>query len=124
MNLLPASIVSHEAEGTVFDLCGQRTRLSVDPAVAKIAPGTGVTVGIRPRAFLLEDASGGQGLSVRIDLIEPMGAETLVHAMAEDTDVRVVVDRTQKVKEGDQLHIEVKPGQALVFNADEKLVTT
>jgi ABC-type sugar transport system ATPase subunit len=124
MNLLPAKLISHQKDSTTFELCSQSATLSVDPAVADIKPGSDVTIGIRPRAFKLQTKSSKRSLSVKIDLIEPMGAETLVHAMAGDTDVRVVVDRSQKVAEGDQLHIEVKPAQTLVFGKNEKLVSS
>ncbi len=124
MNLLSAKLISCDGNAAVFDLCGQRVALSVDPAVAGIAAGSDVTVGIRPRAFVLESESSDRGLSVNIDLIEPMGAETLIHAMAGDTDVRIVVSRSQKLAEGENLHIVSKPDQTLVFGSDERLVTS
>jgi multiple sugar transport system ATP-binding protein len=123
MNLLPAKLNSYQNGVAEFELCGQAVALPVDPAVASLAPGSDVVVGIRPRAFVLEERSSDRGLSVKIDLVEPMGAETLVHAMAGDIDVRVVVARSQKLAEGDQLHIVGKPGQTLVFGPDERLVS-
>ncbi len=122
MNLIPATLISYEDGMGKFELCGQVASLQVNKKVADLSPGTDVTVGIRPRAFDLENASSDNGLSVEIDLIEPMGAETLVHAAAGDTDVRVVIDRSTKVSVGEHLHVVNKPGQALVFGSDERLV--
>jgi hypothetical protein len=53
-----------------------------------------------------------------------MGAETLVHALADDTDVRVVVDRTRKLDVGEHLHIVSKLHQTLVFGPDGRLMTS
>ncbi len=124
MNLLPGTLTGYQDGIAQFDLCDQRVGLAVDPAVAELPPGSDVTVGIRPRAFELEGESSDRGLSVVIDLIEPMGAETLVHALAGDTDVRVVVDRTTKLAVGEHLHIVSKPYQTLVFGPDERLVAS
>lgn len=122
MNLLPATLISCSEGMGEFELSGQRARLAVDPAVDRLAPGTAVTIGIRPRAFTLESEASNRGLSVEVDLIEPMGAETLIHAMADGTDVRCVVDRSTKFKIGEKLHLANKPNQTLVFDADERLV--
>ncbi len=124
MNLISAKLISTEGGITTFELCGQRAAFKVDPKVAELSPGSEVTIGIRPRAFELQSASSDQGLSVRVDLIEPMGAETLIHAMAGDTDVRVVVDRTKRMTIGENLHIISKPDQALVFDKKGRLVTS
>lgn len=124
MNLLPAKVISHEGDKTCFEMCGQQATLLVDKAVASLPLGSEVTVGIRPRAFELESESSLQGLSAIVDLIEPMGAETLVHAIAGETDLRIVVDRSIRYNIGDRLHVVSKPGQALVFNSEERRVTS
>lgn len=124
MNLLPAKIVSHEGDKTCFEMCGQQATLVVDTAVANLPSGSDVTVGIRPRAFELESESSLQGLSATVDLIEPMGAETLVHAIAGETDVRIVVERSKRFSLGDNLHVVSKPGQALVFDSEQRRVTS
>lgn len=124
MNLLPARLVEFADGGAKFDVCDQVADFSVDPAVASLPLGSDVTIGIRPRAFVLESAASEQGLSAVIDLIEPMGAETLVHAKAGPADIRVVVERSQKVTLGEHLHILSKPNQTLVFGPDERLVSS
>ncbi len=124
MNLMSAKLMSCSDGTAKFEICGQQADMQVDPAVSAIAPGADVTVGIRPRAFTLESEAHDNGLSVEIDLIEPMGAETLVHALAKDTVVRVVMDRSRRVSVGEKIHIVGKPGQALVFGKDERLVSS
>jgi len=122
MNLLPGTLVSRDGGSANFDLCNQIAGLDVGPAVAGVAAGSNITVGIRPRAFALKSESSDKGLSVEIDLIEPMGAETLIHARAGDMDVRVVVERSQTVRVGEHLHLVPKPEQTLVFGEDERLI--
>jgi multiple sugar transport system ATP-binding protein len=124
MNLLASRLVSFSDGVGRFEVCGQVAAMDVDPALGQIPAGSDITLGIRPRAFYLESESSDKGLSVEIDLIEPMGAETLVHATAGDTDVRVVITRTQKVSVGERLHIVPKPEQTLVFGGDERLMNS
>ena len=60
---------------------------------AKAAPGK-VTIGIRPRALMPVKDAAPDALTSRAELIEPMGAETLVHARTgTGCDIRVVVPR-------------------------------
>ena len=124
MNLISSNLIACNDGIAQFDLCGQQALLAVDPAVSSSAPVSSVTVGVRPRAFQLQSEATDDGLSATVDLIEPMGAETLVHAMADGTDIRVVLDRKQKVSLGEKIHISVKPGQALVFGEDERLIAS
>ncbi len=52
-----------------------------------------------------QDASP-EALTSRAELIEPMGAETLVHARTgTGCDIRVVVPREARVKSGEMLHL-------------------
>ncbi len=122
MNLLSASIVGHDKAGTTLKVCGQTISLELDPAIQNVSVNQKVTLGIRPRAFLLNSETNDAGLSATVDLIEPMGAETLIHAITEGADIRVVVDRSQKVTVGEKINLAIKPGQILAFGQDERLI--
>jgi len=124
MNLLSGEFIDYQNGIVRFDVCGQQVALDVDPAVKDHSPGSAVTIGIRPRAFQLSSEPTEQGISAEIDLIEPMGAETLIHAMAGGVDVRVVVNRTQKVTVGERINIVSKAGQNLIFGTDERLIAS
>jgi ABC-type sugar transport system ATPase subunit len=105
-------------------LGGEGIRLPVDHAVARQKPGP-VTVGIRPRAFSVAGAAGAGTISVQAELIEPMGAETLIHArMASGGEIRVVLPREMRVAIGTALHLMPEAGQCHVFGADGKAVRT
>ena len=51
-----------------------------------------------------------------------MGAETLVHAVERGRDLRVVVNRRQRIGQGERLHLRAKPGQVHVFGEDGRRV--
>jgi multiple sugar transport system ATP-binding protein len=122
MNLLPATFTAQAEGETNFQAFGQHFQSDAGKLIQDYASGSEVTLGIRPRAFQLLSEGSHEGLSVEIDLIEPMGAETLLHVRADNSNVRVVVDRTQKVKVGERLNIVPKPDQTLVFGKNEQLV--
>ncbi|CTQ53435.1 Trehalose import ATP-binding protein SugC [Roseibium album] len=122
MNLLPATFTAQADDETNFQAFGQNFRSDAGKLIRDYSPGSKVTLGIRPRAFQLRSEGSKEGLSVEIDLIEPMGAETLLHARTDNTNLRVVVDRSQKVKVGERLNIVPKPDQTLVFGQNEQLV--
>ena len=62
-------------------------------------------------------------IAAQAELIEPMGAETLIHARtATGGDIRVVVPRDKRVKVGEALHLRPDPRQTHVFGEDGKAV--
>jgi ABC-type sugar transport system ATPase subunit len=96
--------------------------LEVNAAVAGLAPGR-VTLGVRPRAFTVVSEDTGDTIDALAELIEPMGAETLIHARTKaGGDIRVVVPREMRVKIGEALHLVPDPAQTHVFAADGKAV--
>jgi hypothetical protein len=57
-------------------------------------------------------------LAAVAELIEPMGAETLVHARGETgQDIRVVLPRERRLSVGETLHLRCDPRQTHVFAA-------
>ncbi|MEZ5667061.1 MAG: ABC transporter ATP-binding protein [Alphaproteobacteria bacterium] len=118
MNLLPAEILHYQAGRARFRLMDQEFEAPVDPAVERLADSRAVTLGIRPRAFEPTGESSNETLGAEIDLVEPMGAETLVHAVRGTTDVRVVFDHLVPVSPGDAIRVRIRPGQLHVFDAN------
>ncbi len=117
MNLIEAEFVSMEGAKGSFTVEGRRLQLDVDPAVGRLAKGK-VMLGVRPRAFILHEPTSPDTLVGRAELIEPMGAETLVHARtAAGTDIRIVVPREDRVRVGETLHLKTDARQTHVFNA-------
>lgn len=122
MNLLDAKLKKVAGTDAEVAIGGETVHLETDPAVAVQSSGP-IQVGIRPRAFSLTSETGPTTLSVESEIIEPMGAETLVHARTSDqTEIRVVVPRETRVKTGDVLRLVPDPGQTHVFGPDGKAV--
>jgi ABC-type sugar transport system ATPase subunit len=122
MNLVPAALTSAGGGKCEFTLGGDTIEMELNPLVASLqAPN--VTVGIRPRAFSPQSAPGKDSITVCAELIEPMGAETLIHArINNDLEIRAVVPREARVKMGDVLHLRPDPAQTHVFGEDGKAV--
>jgi ABC-type sugar transport system ATPase subunit len=77
---------------------------------------------VRPRAFSLAGAASERAISGTVEIIEPMGAETLIHLRAGPLDMRVVVPRHIRVQPGHVLHLTCDPGQVNIFDDQGKAV--
>jgi sn-glycerol 3-phosphate transport system ATP-binding protein len=115
MNFIPGRIAA--AEDTVELPGGETLRL----ARAYGSAGRPVTVGIRPEHLSLQaDATGGQGLNVTADLVEALGADTLVHgrlgSLADALLARL--PGNSMVRTGDRLTLAVLPDNMHLFDAD------
>jgi multiple sugar transport system ATP-binding protein len=122
MNLLPATLVAGDTGGARFRVGAQEITLDVDRAVWRLAPGEAVTLGIRPRSLELVRSSAPDAVAARVDLIEPMGAETLIHLVGDGLELRVVVDHRIEVESGRRIHVRPRPGQTHVFHATGRRV--
>jgi ABC-type sugar transport system ATPase subunit len=122
MNLLHAQFEGVDNGHGRFTIDGQPIRLPVDPAVAKLAKGQ-VTIGIRPRALVLDEAASADSIAGKAELIEPMGAETLVHARTPlGSDIRVVLPREIRVRAGDALRLRTGARETHVFDLSGRAV--
>ncbi|MGF1562892.1 MAG: ABC transporter ATP-binding protein [Geminicoccaceae bacterium] len=122
MNLIPVQLDTVADEHATFRLGGRALTLPVHPNVAALA-GADVTLGVRPRAFSLSDHDSEASLQAMVELTEPMGAETLVHARTEtEGDIRVVVPRSHRVHGGEVLWLAPDPAQLHVFDAQGEAV--
>ena len=122
MNLVEADLQGFGDGKASVMLAGQSLSIAADPAVSRLKPSK-VTVGIRPRAFSTVQDKGGDTIAAQAELIEPMGAETLIHARTSSGgDIRVVVPRDKRVKVGEALHLKPDPRQTHFFGEDGKAV--
>lgn len=122
MNLLDAKLVQAKGRVAHVEMNGERLQLDGDQAVEGLNSGP-IQIGIRPRAFSISSRASGKTISVEAEIIEPMGAETLVHARTlGQTEIRVVVPRSKRVTPGDILHLKPDPGQTHVFGSKGEAV--
>jgi len=78
MNFLSGSIVGAGSEGTTVTVLGEET-LTVPHKVDNSAGRQAITVGVRPHHIRLAGPDE-QGISAKVDLVEGLGSETVVHA--------------------------------------------
>lgn len=122
MNLVEATMAHAESGTAELDVGPNAFNLAVNPAVQKIKPQK-VTVGIRPRAFAAQSKPNRNTLTVVTELVEPMGAETLIHARLHNgPEIRAVVPREKRVQIGETLHLLPDPSQTHIFGEDGKAV--
>ncbi len=120
MNLLPVKLVDRTTDGVRFALGEATVILPVNGATSALRPSAALTIGVRPRAFDLAAQPAPDTIAARVDIIEPMGAETLLHLLAGEHELRVVVDRRTRPAIGSTVHLRCKPNQLHLFGADEQ----
>jgi len=126
MNLLPATLTETLSAGRArFTLqSGQNVTIGVDRRIEELAAGAKVTLGVRPRNLEISQDASEDAVSTTIDMVEPMGAETLVHLNDGGQDLRLVTDWRVALREGDQVHARFPPGVTHVFTEDEQVLRT
>jgi multiple sugar transport system ATP-binding protein len=121
MNLIQGDLLQVENGRAVLKVGGEEIRVPVDPAASRMGPST-VTVGVRPRA-LSPASPSADTIAAVAELIEPMGAETLIHARgAAGQDIRVVLPRDRRMKVGETIHLACDPRQTHIFDSNGKAV--
>ena len=126
MNLVEAELQSVMANHGDFKIGSMALRVGVNAAVngqLRSLAKSNITIGIRPRAFAPIANAGPTAITATAELIEPMGAETLIHArMITGGEIRVVVSRDKRVKIGEILHLEPDATQTHIFGSNSLAV--
>jgi multiple sugar transport system ATP-binding protein len=124
-NVFVASFIGTPQMNLIEGELGSGVAKAVAPAnaVAAKLKSKKLTIGIRPRAFEAVSKAAKDTLAVTAELIEPMGAETLIHAKLENGgEIRVVTPRDRRVKVGEKLNLRADPVQTHFFGEDGKAV--
>ena len=122
MNLIPATLKSVDGGKARLTIGSEEIGLNVGGAASRLKSGT-VTVGIRPRALLPVSDTTPETLGAAVELVEPMGAETLIHARgAEGQDLRMVVPREKRVRIGEKVRLACDPTQTHLFDSNGQAV--
>ncbi len=120
MNLVEATLTEAGEHRFRFDFGGQQVRLPITRP--GLAGGSRVTLGVRPRACEFVSEPGDDTISGQVDLVEPMGAETLVHLLHGEQDLRVVVDRSIRLAVGERAHLRFETGSVHLFDESGRRV--
>jgi multiple sugar transport system ATP-binding protein len=116
MNLIEATVDSVSPKEIRFRSGNQAVSLRLPATDGRLAAGERVTLGIRPRAFELVPDGDPTTLAARVDMVEPMGAETLLHLLADGRDLRAVIDHRERVAVGATVHARLRPAQTHIFD--------
>jgi sn-glycerol 3-phosphate transport system ATP-binding protein len=89
------------------------------PAACDVGEGRPVTLGIRPEHIALAPA-GETDLDILIDLVEPLGADTLVHGRLDGSDAELTarLPGNAPVAAGEALPVAVDRARLHLFDAD------
>jgi multiple sugar transport system ATP-binding protein len=117
MNFIPGTV----AEGT-FVAEGHRIPLAGYGFTPAGRSGGPAWFGIRPEHVITGAQAQGQPFSaeVTVEIVEPMGADTLVWATFAGERFRFLVDGAMDVSRGDKLIIGFDPGRASLFHKDSE----
>jgi len=88
---------------------------------ARAASGRPVTLGIRPEHLhLTDDPTAGSSIAVTAELVEALGADTLVHARLSDEAPTILarLPGSATVRPGDRLTLAVRPDDIHLFDPD------
>jgi multiple sugar transport system ATP-binding protein len=109
MNLLPGHIRAGQA---VF------ANGSALPLPEHLRPnaseGRPILYGVRPQDLT---PGGSDGLACAVQVVEPTGSETLIHASLGDEPVCVAVSERTQIATGSTLHLAPRPHRARIFDA-------
>lgn len=117
MNLLEGQLL-HQNGRAHFAMAGQEISLDLPSDAHDLQQGQSYTVGIRPRGLEPQSEAGPDSFAATVDLVEPMGAETLLHLQAGSQDIRVVLGRDKVVREGERLHLALALDKLHLFGQD------
>lgn len=115
----PLDVYDHPANPFVASFIGTPPMNLFPPGVLDLSR----TAGVRPEHLRFEklaaDAPGRTGLTAVVDLVEPLGAETIVHAQLEGRAVPVVVrvPGAADVRPGERLALVPDAGRIVYFDA-------
>ncbi len=113
MNLLPA--ICSGGRLLLDDMGGQS--VAAPPLSRPLAEGDAVTLGLRPSVFR---PSGAERLSLIVEIVEHLGAETLIHVRPQGASriVTMVMDGGRDIRPGQEIAACFDPQAALVFGGD------
>ncbi len=118
MNLLEADVIELDDRSARLAIDAQELVLPLPEPLRDVSLLDRLTLGVRPRAFELVSEPSPTTLSAEVDLIEPMGSETLLHLIEGERDIRVVVDGDIAPKAGTRLAFRPRAGQFHLFRDD------
>ncbi len=118
MNFLPGSIIAVSEAATTVTVLGEETLAVPRPAEAAKA-GEQITVGVRPQHIRLAEP-GEESIGAKVDLVEALGSETVVHARVSTGELLLAVLAGQHtLSVGDEVRLTFDAQDLHLFGSDE-----
>jgi len=115
MNFIQGTLESNGA-GPEFVAGGRSLPLSAYPFQAEVAAGQPVTLGVRPEHLGIGETGTWPGF--KVDIVEPMGADTVIWCSDGERTVQVRTGGDRQTMPGDRLCLALDPNRISVFAAD------
>ncbi|MEQ8480660.1 MAG: ABC transporter ATP-binding protein [Hoeflea sp.] len=105
-----------------FAFDGATIALDRYPFESGSRPGRAI-FGIRPEHVICGEAASAEPFNtdVQVEVVEPMGSDTLVWSRLEDEEFRFRVDGQSELKHGDTIRIGFDPARASIFDTETEL---
>ena len=110
MNFMPGKRVGDAVE------LGQGVRIQLPAELAPRAKDA-VTVGVRPE-HLLTQGGAGPTLNLKVDTVEALGADSLLHCVLDSSTLVVRVDGHETPAAGTAIAVQAMPGKTYFFDTD------
>jgi multiple sugar transport system ATP-binding protein len=109
-----------ELGGTTLELSGRAAK------AAEQNRGRDLLIGFRPEDLQLEHQDGSRAVRIpaRIDVVEYLGHEELIHAESEGHEIVALVPSDKKVQAGDQVDFAILADKLHVFDPETELSLT
>jgi multiple sugar transport system ATP-binding protein len=104
-------------KGTISDSKLQTSSFAV-PASKAVAEGTKVIAGIRPEHISL--AKNGNGIAATVDLVEPIGHESIVYATAGSEKLVAIFDPHEAPRTGENISLAIDAARVHLFDAESE----
>ncbi len=114
MNFISAQLAP---DGSTVTLNGGQS-LHLAPGAAPPSRGGPVTVGMRPEHLKLVTDGSGESVSLEVELVEPLGADTLVHGRLDGAELTARLPAHASCTPGERLSLKVEPENLHLFDAE------
>ena len=112
------NFISGKIEGGIF--VGGDLKMSVAgyQFLDDLVPNRAATIGIRPEHIITGELTSNapHKMDMIVDLVEPMGSDTLVYTTLNDDTFRIRMDGQAKITKGETLSIGIDPSRASLFD--------
>jgi multiple sugar transport system ATP-binding protein len=121
MNFLPATVL-HEDRGWL--LAGPTFRIMAAPERVDVLSrysGKSIWLGMRPEAITITPSDSNEfGVPAVVDVVSPMGANTLVYALVDGETVVADVSSDLEPAVGDRVTLTIDPGRIHAFDTESE----